>query len=144
VTRTAPASPGTPMATLLDTHVWLWWVTADKRLSHRAATAIRRGKSSHDLWISMISVWEVAKKVEKAQLSLDRPLDQWLDQAIAPQGLGVWEITRPILVESCALPQPFHGDPADQIIVATARVHGAAIITRDERIRDYSHVRCVW
>jgi PIN domain nuclease of toxin-antitoxin system len=132
------------MATLLDTHAWLWWVTADKRLSHRASTTIRRSLSNHDLWISMISVWEVAKKTEKAQLTLDRPVEQWLDQAISPQGLGVWEITRPILVESCALPQPFHGDPADQIIVATARLHGAVVVTRDERIREYSHVRSVW
>jgi PIN domain nuclease of toxin-antitoxin system len=132
------------MATLLDTHAWLWWVTADKRLSKRAATTIRRGQAADDLWISMISIWEVAKKVEKAQLMLDRPIDQWLDQAIAPQGLGVWEITRPILVESCALPRPFHGDPADQIIVATARMHGAVVVTRDERIREYAHVRSAW
>jgi len=132
------------MATLLDTHAWLWWVTADKRLSHRAATTIRRSLSNHDLWISMISVWEVAKKAAKAQLTLDRPVEQWLDQAISPQGLGVWEITRPILVESCALPQPFHGDPADQIIVATARLHGAVVVTRDERIQEYSHVRSIW
>jgi PIN domain nuclease of toxin-antitoxin system len=132
------------MATLLDTHAWVWWVTADKRLSRRAATTIRRALSGDALWISMISVWEVAKKVEKAQLTLDRPIDQWLDQAISPQGLGVWEMTRPILVESCALPPPFHGDPADQIIVATARMHGAVVVTRDERIREYSHVRSAW
>jgi PIN domain nuclease of toxin-antitoxin system len=132
------------MATLLDTHTWVWWVTTDRRLSKRAATMIRRALSGDDLWISMISVWEVAKKVEKAQLTLDRPIDQWLDQAIAPQGVGVWEITRPVVVESCALPQPFHGDPADQIIVATARIHGAVVVTRDERIREYSHVRSAW
>jgi PIN domain nuclease of toxin-antitoxin system len=132
------------MATLLDTHAWLWWVTADKRLSKRAATTIRRALSGDDVWISMISVWEVAKKVEKGRLMLDRPVEQWLEQAIGPQGLGVWEITRPILVESCALPQPFHGDPADQIIVATARMHGAVVVTKDERIREYSHVRSAW
>jgi PIN domain nuclease of toxin-antitoxin system len=132
------------MATLLDTHAWVWWVTADKRLSKRAATIIRRALASRDLWISMISAWEVAKKVEKGQLTLDRPIDQWLDQAISPQGVGVWEMTRPILVESCALPQPFHGDPADQIIVATARVHGAVVVTKDERILEYAHVRSSW
>ena len=132
------------MATLLDTHAWVWWVTADKRLSKRAATMIRRALASGDLWISMISAWEVAKKVEKGQLTLDRPLDQWLDQAISPQGVGVWEMTRPILVESCALPQPFHGDPADQIIVATARLHAAIVVTKDERIREYAHLRSSW
>jgi PIN domain nuclease of toxin-antitoxin system len=132
------------MATLLDTHAWIWWVTQDKRLSARAASAIRRAAAQDDLWISLISAWGVAQKVEKGQLAFDRPLDRWLDEAISTNGLGVWEMTRPILVESCALPQPFHDDPADQIIVATARRHGAVVVTRDERIRRYPHVRSVW
>jgi PIN domain nuclease of toxin-antitoxin system len=132
------------MPTLLDTHAWVWWVTEDKRLSRPAATAIRRSLTNNSLFLSLISVWEVAKKVEKGQLILDRPVEQWLDQAVASRGLGLWELTRPILVESCNLPPPFHGDPADQIIVATARRHGAAIVTRDERIRSYSHVRSLW
>lgn len=132
------------MPTLLDTHAWVWWVTEDDRLSRPAATAIRRSLTNDSLFLSLISVWEVAKKVEKGQLILDRPVEQWLDQAVAWRGLGVWELTRPILVESCSLPAPFHGDPADQIIVATARRHGAAIITRDERIRSYQHVRSLW
>ena len=132
------------MPTLLDTHAWVWWVTEDERLSRRAATAIRRSLTDDSLFLSLISVREVAKKVEKGQLILDRPVEQWLDQAVASTGLGVWELTRPILVESCSLPPPFHGDPADQIIVATARRHGAAIITKDERIRDYPHARSLW
>lgn len=140
----AQASSGKPMATLLDTHAWVWWATHDKRLSSRAASTIRRAATHEDLWISLISVWEVAKKVEKGQLSLDRPLDRWLDEAVSSPGLGVWEMTRPVLVESCGLPQPFHGDPADQIVVATARLHGAVVVTRDERIRRYSHVRSLW
>lgn len=132
------------MPTLLDTHAWVWWLAEDRRLSTRAKSAIARGLVDQDLWISLISVWEVAKKVEKKQLILDRPLDQWLDAAVTPEGLGVWELTRPILVESCELPQPFHGDPADQILVATARHHGAVLVTKDQRIRRYAHVPSVW
>jgi PIN domain nuclease of toxin-antitoxin system len=132
------------LATLLDTHAWVWWLAEDRRLSARAKSAITTGLAEQDLWISLISVWEVAKKVEKKQLILDRPLDQWLDEAVTPQGLSVWELTRPILVESCALPQPFHGDPADQILVATARHHGARLVTKDQRIRRYAHVQSVW
>ena len=71
-------------------------------------------------------------------------LDQWLDAAVPLQGLGVWELTRPILVQSCELPQPFHGDPADQILVATARHHGAVLVTKDQRIRRYAHVQSLW
>lgn len=132
------------MTTLLDTHAWIWWVTRDKRLSARAKSAITAALTERDLWISLISVWEIAKKVEKQQLFLDRPLDQWLDEAVTPEGLGVWELTRPILVQSCALPQPFHGDPADQILVATARRHGAVLVTKDRRLRRYAHVQSLW
>ena len=132
------------MPTLLDTHAWIWWLTEDRRLSKRAKSAISAARSAQDLWISLISVWEVAKKVEKTQLVLDRPVEQWLDEAVAAPGLGVWELTRPILVQSCALPQPFHGDPADQILVATARRHGAVLITKDQRIRQYAHVQTLW
>jgi PIN domain nuclease of toxin-antitoxin system len=132
------------MAALLDTHAWVWWLTEDRRLSRRAKALITRRLAEHNLWVSLISVWEVAKKVEKRQLVLDRPLGQWLDEAVSQPGLGVWELTRPILVQSCDLPQPFHGDPADQILIATARHHGAVIVTRDERIRRYPHVQSAW
>jgi len=132
------------MPTLLDTHAWVWWLTEDRRLSSRARSRITTGLAKHDLWISLVSVWEVAKKVEKHQLVLDRPVEQWLDEAVTSQGLGVWELTRPILVQSCQLPQPFHGDPADQILVATARHHGAMLVTKDQRIRQYAHVQSLW
>ncbi len=130
--------------TLLDTHAWLWWVTGDSRLSKRARAAIERAAGDHDAAISAISIWEVAKKVEKGQLELDRPLDDWLDAALAPEGLHVLELTRTVLVESCSLPGPFHGDPADQIIVATARRRPATLVTADTRIREYRHVQTVW
>ena len=133
-----------PRPTLLDTHVWVWWLTEDRRLSARAKALIRSRLAEQDLWISLISVWEVAKKVENKHLILDRPVDQWLDEAMTPPGLGVWELTRPILVQRCALPQPFHGDPADQILVATARHHGAVMVTKDQRIRRYAHVQSLW
>ena len=112
------------MPTLLDTHAWVWWVTEDRRLSAprgERSNAQTRG----DLWLSLISVWEVAKKVEKAQLVLDRPVDMARFGAAWPR-LHLVELTRPILVESCRLPPPFHGDPADQIMVATARDRDAA------------------
>lgn len=132
------------MPTLLDTHAWIWWVTEDPRLSKRARAAIAAALAEQDLWLSLISVWEVAKKVEKQQLVLDRPIGRWLDEAVTSQGLGVWELTRPVLVQACELPQPFHGDPADQILVATARHQGAVLVTKDARIRHYPHVQTLW
>ena len=68
-----PASRG--MQTLLDTHAWVWWVTGDRRLTRGARRTIERARAAGALSLSMISVWEVAKKVEKGQLVLDRPVD---------------------------------------------------------------------
>ena len=132
------------MPTLLDTHAWVWWVTDDRRLSRSALRTIERDQAKDALSLSLISIWEVAKKVEKGQLVLDRPLDDWLDSATHQPGLHLAELSQPILVESCRLAPPFHGDPADQIIVATARDRDATIITKDQRIQEYAHVRTVW
>ena len=132
------------MRILLDTHVWIWWVTEDRRLSAPARRALVAGERDQSAALSMISLWEVAKKVEKHQLVLDRPLDEWLNQAMARSGLQLIDLSRPILVDACRLPGPFHGDPADQIIVATARREGAAVVTKDAKIREYPHVRSIW
>ena len=132
------------MPTLLDTHAWVWWVSEDRRLSRSARRVIEKAMVSDALWLSLISIWEVAKKVEKGQLVLDRPLDDWLHVAIDRTGLHVAELTPPILAESCRLPPPFHGDPADQIIVATARDRDATIVTKDRHIQQYAHVRSLW
>lgn len=132
------------MPIILDTHAWVWWVTNDSRLSIAAKTQITRAVKEDDLHLSMISVWEISKKVEKKQLILDRDLDAWLVLATSAKGLHLVELTRPILVESCGLPKPFHGDPADQIVVATARNQAGALITKDEKIRNYAHVQSIW
>jgi len=129
------------MPTLLDTHAWVWWVAEDPKLSRPARRTIEKAGAADSLWLSMISVWEVAKKVEKGQLVFDRPLDDWLDQALSQPGLNLAELTRPVLAESCRLPQIFAGDPADQIIVATARIRGCALLTADTRILAYPHVK---
>ena len=132
------------MQTFLDTHAWIWWVTGDTRLSRRARSVIRRAAVHEGAWISTISVWEVAKRVEKKQLALDRPVRDWLALALGTPGLYVAELTAEILIESCNLPQPFHGDPADQMIAATVRSHSGALVTRDEAMHAYPHLRCIW
>lgn len=132
------------MTAVLDTHTWIWWVTSDRRLSRRARTIIEKAAARGQLWLSMISIWEMAKKVEKGQLALDRPLDEWLEAALEAEGLQLADLTRPVVADSCRLPQPFHGDPADQIIVATSRSLSATLVTRDARLQDYAHVRTAW
>lgn len=132
------------MPTVLDTHAWVWWVTDDSRLSRAARRAIERDAARHAVSVSRISIWEVAKKIEKGQMELDRPLEQWIDAATTRSGLSVADLSASILIESCRLPRPFHGDPADQIIVATARSDDSVIVTKDQRIREYPFVRSIW
>lgn len=132
------------MTIFLDTHAWIWWVSKDKRLSRRAAAALRSVKAGEGVWLSAISLWEVAKKVEKKQLVLDRPLRLWIHDALSVEGLYVAELTHEILLQSCELPQPFHGDPADLMIVATVRRDAGSLLTADKKIQDYPHVQTIW
>jgi len=132
------------MTVVLDTHAWVWWATADRRLSRRASHVIQRAVRGSGVVISMISIWEVAKKVEKQQLVFDRPVRDWLDRATTLPGLSLVELTPAILIDSCSLPQPFHGDPADQFIVATARHLHATLVTKDSKVTSYPHVQTVW
>jgi PIN domain nuclease of toxin-antitoxin system len=132
------------MRTFLDTHAWIWWTAQDRRLSKNAQSAIRNSIRREGIWISAISVWEVAKRVEKKQMVLDRPIRQWLDSAMSAEGLFIAELTSEILMESCELPPPFHGDPADQMIAATVRHHSGRLITKDRKLIDYPHLKCIW
>ena len=117
----------------------------DVGLLARAGRAVGKCNADRREFLALSGRLEVGgQKVEQGQLVLDRPVDEWLDLATARPGLHLAEMTRPILVGSCQLPQPFPGDPADQIIVATARHHGAVLVSKDRHIRRYAQVRSVW
>ena len=75
---------------------------------------------------------------------LDRPLSKWLELALGAEGLFIAELTTDILLESCELPQPFHGDPADQMIVVTVRHHGGRLVTKDRALHANPYVPCLW
>ena len=127
---------------LLDTHIWIWWVHDDARLpaNYRAELEAREAEG---LGVSVISCWEIAKLVEYNRLVLPVPVEQWLQQALSYPGIQLLDLTPRIAVESTQLPAPFHRDPADQIIVATARVHRCALMTVDRKILDYADVENV-
>ena len=91
--------------------------------------------------MSIISCWEVAKLVELGRLEFSIPISDWLDQALVYPGIQLLDLTIPIIVESTYLPGEFHRDPADQLIVATARVYDIPLLTADKLILYYSHVR---
>ena len=82
--------------------------------------------------------------VARGRIEIKMTSEQWLDYAIRKTGLRVLELTPKVAVESCELPGDFHGDPADRIIVATARVNGATLVTKDQKILKYPHVKSIW
>jgi len=132
------------MSLLMDTHAWVWWVTGSGKLSSRGKAAIRKASSQGELLLSAISVWEVAKLAEKGRLRFDRDTGSWIEKALEIPGLTLVPLTPTIACRACALPPSFHDDPADQIIVATARTEGATLLTVDDRIRRYPHCQTVW
>lgn len=125
---------------ILDPHEWIWWVQADKRLPKKHAEVIKKYESGR-LGVSAISLWEVAKAVEHGKLYFPISVEEWLKKALAYPGIQLLNLTPQIVVESTQLSGNFHKDPADQIIVATARVFDIPLITADEKIRNYRHVK---
>lgn len=124
---------------ILDTHVWVWWVDGGSRLPQSYLVLIQ-AKAGNGLGVCAISCWEVAKLVELGRLHLAVPVDQWLTQALRPP-VQLLPLSPEIAVESTQLPGAFHRDPADQLIVATARVYDCPLVTLDRSIRAYPHVR---
>ena len=124
---------------VLDTHVWLWWVHGDERLTS-GQIELLDGSAEQGLGVSIISCWEVAKLVEHGRLRLPEDLEKWLAQALGYPGVRLVELSPQVVVESTRLPGTFHRDPADQLIVATARVHGCELATADRKLLAYEHV----
>ena len=90
------------------------------------------------LRIAAISLWEIALLASHSRILLGKSTGSWFREALADPGPAIEPLTAPIAIESYALPDRFHQDPADRMIVATARVTGAALMTRDRRILDYA------
>ncbi len=125
---------------ILDTHIWVWWVDDSQQLRDRKRQTIQDNVQS-GLGVSAISCWEVAKLVEYGRLELACTVEEWMEQATAYSGMQLLELTPQIAIESTKLPGGFHRDPADQILVATARVYDIPLLTADRRILQYQHVR---
>jgi PIN domain nuclease of toxin-antitoxin system len=124
---------------ILDTHIWIWWVDDNARLTKQHREWIQEYQSQ-GLGISIISCWEVAKLVEVGRLTLSISVEEWLAGALAYPGVQLVNLTIPIIVESTKL-TGFHRDPADQLIVATARIYGCRLLTADAKILAYPDVQ---
>ncbi|MCK4807743.1 MAG: type II toxin-antitoxin system VapC family toxin [Candidatus Aegiribacteria sp.] len=132
------------MKYLLDTHIWIWWNMNPQKLSTRIHSLLSASEQYDSLLLSAISPWEFSKLLEKKRIGISCNTEEWIAEALDMTKLRLIPLTPTIAYRSTSLPQPFNGDPADQIIVATAREENATILTKDKIIRNYEHVRSLW
>ncbi len=127
---------------LLDTHVWLWWLLGQPELPARERDALDAlAAAGTPPGLSAISLWEAQMLAAKGRLKVDVPLTHWLPTAAAPEVVILIPMDVAVILALDKLPAGFHGDPADRIIVASARARGIPLATRDGSIRRSRAVR---
>ncbi len=127
-----------PTELLLDTHCWVWFqFGTEEKLSRSTYRQIERAIWAGRCAVSIVSVWEVGLLVGKNRLQLYMPVDKWIAQALALPGLRLEPLSVEAALESSSLPGAFHGDPADRMLVATARHRNATFVTADTAILEY-------
>ncbi len=130
---------------LLDTHSLIWWARREKgKLTAVARTAIEAEIPGGEILVSSITAWELALLVSLGRLTFADGIGPWLHSLENIPEVSFVPVDNVIGLQAVTLPGTFHKDPADRIIVATARKFGAAVVTADEKIRAYPHVRTIW
>ena len=130
---------------LLDTHVWVWMLEGDlRRIGPRTRASLSEAAFGGRLRVSPNSAWEIGVLVRKERIGFSVPCAQWVQRAVNAPGISLAPLTPAVAVDSSILPGEFHGDPADRMLIATARTNQATLLTMDAAILDYSrrgHVR---
>ena len=126
---------------VLDTHVLVWWVSGSQQLSSAMQKAIEIQLDGGRILISSISAWEIAMLVAHGRIALSMDVERWLKTVGQIEAVRFVPVDNEISIKSCQLPGEFHKDPADRIIVATARQFAAQLLTADEKILAYPHVQ---
>ena len=130
---------------MLDTHALVWWVNGSESLSANASQAIKETLTNDsEILVSSISAWEIAMLITKSRLILSMDVETWLDEVSQIDGLRFVPVNNEISIKSTVLPGEFHKDPADRIIVATARKFAVPVVTADEKMIQYAHVKTIW
>ena len=129
---------------LLDTHVLVWMVADEDRLSRPARSAIRRARASDGLAIADITIWELAFLLARGTLRTQGTVENTVRHFVTRSGVNVKPINAEIATLATQFPDQYPKDPIDRIIGATARADGIALVTRDERIRSCPLLRTIW
>ena len=129
---------------VLDTHAWIWWLSAPEKLSRKAQKLIERNLGDVQVRVSSISVWETAMLVARGRLSFATDFPSWLTVALTVPGVKFHAVDNAIACQAVNLPGTFHADPADRMIVATAMALEATLISGDQKIQAYSYVKVSW
>lgn len=126
-------------ALLLDTHVWLWYAEGvSGRLRPAGIHKLDEARKADGLIVSAISVWEIGMHAARGRIQLAVPLRDWVERALDAPGIRLVPLDAAVAAESTLLPGQPQGDPADRFLIATARIHGVALATRDELILEYA------
>ncbi len=123
---------------LLDTHVWVYYARGAKELPSIVIRAIDDARQQGTLFVSVISVWEIALLVRKKRLALPMSPLRWTEEALKLRGLHLLPLTPEVAIESVYLPEPIHRDPSDRILIASARLEGMTLVTRDREILSFA------
>lgn len=134
------------MRLLLDTHVLVWLLNDSGRISPAIFNRIEQAAGEDLLFVSAITPWEIAMLVAKGRLGLSCDVADWLDTALSVPGIHLEPLSPAIAVASTRLPWPVHPDPADRILLATARSLDATLVTADSQMLGYAqagYLRCI-
>ena len=123
---------------LLDTHVWIRYGFKTPPLRRSATEAIDVGLQAGTVFVSVISIWEIAFLVRRNRLALNVSVERWVEEALAVPGLQLLAFSPQIAIESVNLPEPMHKDPSDRILVASARVERLTLVTSDKAVLSFA------
>jgi len=127
------------MKILLDTHVWVWSQERPEEIGARARGMLL--DPDNDLYVSSISTLEIARMVAQGKLDFVKDMRQWVRDGLIALGAGNLHVHDETAIEAYSLKEPFHRDPADRVLVATARLNGCTLLSADRLILDYPYVR---
>lgn len=119
---------------LLDTHIWVKYQNGSGDIRVASKTLIEAAADRGLVFVSVISVWEIALLARLGRLSFSRPVTQWVSDALSKPGIQLLPLSPEIAIDSVNLPEPLHKDPSDRILIASARVERLTLVTRDRDI----------